>query len=413
MAECFASNKSEVEKDCFPLSYSLLDEHQKQDDALLRRLRTGHYSTSTFRCGGDSDRVQSIDLITYNGKIVVPQLLQKRMLQWYHSYLLHPGQERTQATIQQHFYWPNMRVDIQSHVKSCDICQKYKRQKKKYGHLPPKKAEAEPWEILCVDLIGPYKIHQGPNRIVNGKRVYKLPPLELKAVTMIDPATGWFEIKQYDDKRAITVAECIEQEWLNRYPWPRKIQMDRGKEFVGHEFKNMCKDDYNIKCKFITTRNPQANAIIERVHQVLGNLIRSYELEDNYMDEKDPWAGILTAAAFALRSTVHTTLKATPGQLVFGRDMMLNVKHEANWQAIKERKQRLIHKNNKRENSRRIDHTYHPGDKVLLEKDANKLERDNEGPYEVVNVFDNGTVTLRMGAILERINIRRMYPYQE
>ena len=229
---------------------------------------------------------------------------------------------------------------------------------------------------------------------------------------MIDPATGWFEIKQYDDKRAISVAEVVEQQWLNRYPWPLKIQVDRGSEFVGHEFKTMCKRDYNIKCKFITTRNPQANAIIERVHQVLGNLIQTFELEDNYMDKKDPWAGILTAAAFALHSTVHTTLKATPGQLVFGHDMILNVKHEANWQAIKEHKQKLIHMNNKHENLRRIQHTYHPGDRVLLEKEANKYERNNEGPYEVVQVFTNGTVTLQMGPILERVNIRRLTPYK-
>ena len=92
----------------------------------------------------------------------------------------------------------------------------------------------------------------------------------------------------------------------------------------------MCKKDYGIKCKVITTRNPQANAIIEHVHQVLGNLVRTFELEDNYMDEDDPCAGILTTAAFALCSIVHTTLKATPGQLVFRQDMMMNVKHKAN-----------------------------------------------------------------------------------
>ena len=105
---------------------------------------------------------------------------------------------------------------------------------------------------------------------------------------------------------------------MNRYPWPRKIQVNNGSEFVGHKFKRMCKRDYGIKCKFITTRNPQANAIIEHVHQVLGNLIRTFELKENSMDDDDPWAGILTAAAFAICSTVHTTLKATPGQLLFG-----------------------------------------------------------------------------------------------
>jgi len=54
--------------------------------------------------------------------------------------------------------------------------------------------------------------------------------------------------------------------------------------------------------------------------------------------------GILGAAIFALRATYHTTLQATPCQLIFGRDAMLNVKfEEANWQLIKQRKQNRIH----------------------------------------------------------------------
>jgi hypothetical protein len=49
--------------------------------------------------------------------------------------------------------------------------------------------------------------------------------------------------------------------------------------------------------------------------------------------------GILVAIAFALRSMYHTTLQATPGQLIFGRDMVLNVQHLTDWTAIKAHKQ--------------------------------------------------------------------------
>ena len=49
---------------------------------------------------------------------------------------------------------------------------------------------------------------------------------ELTCVTMIDPVTGWFEIKQYDDKKSITVANIVEQEWLARYPRPCLITLD-------------------------------------------------------------------------------------------------------------------------------------------------------------------------------------------
>jgi hypothetical protein len=164
---------------------------------------------------------------------------------------------------------------------------------------------------------------------------------------MIDPATGWFEIKQYDDKRSITVANIVEQEWLTYYPQPSLITLDRNSEFIGQDFCDMCVNDYGIKRKVISTRIPQANAIVERAHQTLENLIRSFQLQDKpYYDPDDPWGGILVAVAFALRSTYHTTLQAMPGQLVFGRDMVLNIQHLTDWTVIKARKQQIIHKNN-------------------------------------------------------------------
>ena len=109
--------------------------------------------------------------------------------------------------------------------------------------------------------------------------------------------------------------------------------------------------DYGIKCKPITVRNSQSIAIVERIHQVIGNIIRTFDLEANYLDNDDPWRGILTATAFAVRSTYHTTLWKMPGQLVFGCDMIFNLQHVANWEYIKQNKQRLIHKNNKAENA--------------------------------------------------------------
>jgi hypothetical protein len=160
-----------------------------------------------------------------------------------------------------------MRDQITNDISTCAICQTQKKQSKKYGLLPEKEAEAMPWDRLCVDLIGPYNIKS------NVKGV-EIPPL--KCVTMIDPATGWFEIKQYDDKKSITVATIVEQEWLTSYPRPSLITLDHGSKFIGQEFRDMCVNDYGINRKVISTRNPQANAIMERAHQMLRSLIRSF-----------------------------------------------------------------------------------------------------------------------------------------
>ena len=45
-----------------------------------------------------------------------------------------------------------MRDQITNYVQACPTCQKNKRKVKKYGWLPPKEAEAEPWDKLCIDL---------------------------------------------------------------------------------------------------------------------------------------------------------------------------------------------------------------------------------------------------------------------
>jgi transposase InsO family protein len=168
---------------------------------------------------------------------------------------------------------------------------------------------------------------------------------------MIDPGTRWFEIQQYDDKESIAVANIMEQEWFSRYPWPTQVTSNRGSKFIGQDFQKMIKEDYGEKAKPITVRNPQANAIVERVHQVIGNIICTFELENNYLDDNDPWKGILSATAFAVQSTFHTTLQNTPGQLVLGCDMILNIKHEANWEYIHAQKRKIILKNNKAENA--------------------------------------------------------------
>ena len=110
----------------------------------------------------------------------------------------------------------------------------------------------------------------------------------------------------------------------------------------------MVKEDYGIRHKPITVRNPQANAVVERIHQVIANMVRTFELENKNLDATNPWKGILNAVAFAIRSTIHTTTQSTPAQLVFGRDMMMNIQHKANWEFIRKRKQQSINQNNQR-----------------------------------------------------------------
>ena len=83
-------------------------------------------------------------------------------------------------------------------------------------------------------------------------------------------------------------------------------------------------------------RNPQSNAIIKHIHQTIGNILQSFDLMQIELDKDDLFAGILAATMFATCATYHTMLQATPTQLVFGQDAILNSTFEANWKYIKD-----------------------------------------------------------------------------
>ena len=123
----------------------------------------------------------------------------------------------------------------------------------------------------------------------------------------------------------------------------------------------------------------------------------------------------LSATAWAIRSTVHTTLDSTPGQLIFGRDMLLPIQLKTDWARIRQRKQDIIDYNVRRENLKRIEHEYRVGDKVLLEKPGliSKLSAPCTGPYRITETYTNGTVRIQRGVVNERVNIRRITPYKE
>ena len=417
VTEFLENNEICIGDDACPLDYQYLAQEQNKNAVLQRMLKSedNKFTLRPFVGGG-----KSVQLITNaKGLIIVPPSTQKRLINWYHERLQHPGRDRLYESIYQHFDWPKpgqLRNAVQWNTKTCAVCQKAKKTSRHYGQIPAKTVESKPWEVLHVDLYGPKTIKRSDGTI-----------LKFQVMTMIDPVTGWFEMKSYDDPTPETITNILEVSWLCRYPRPMVIIADRGGEFSGQFFETNLREEYGIELRLITTANPQANAVVERIHQVIGNMLRSLDMETCYLMPPpfDPFEGIIAAISFAIRSTWSTTMRATPGQLIFGRDMLLNVQHLVNWHYMQTRRQRIANENNARENSKRIPHQYKVGDKVLKAhgNPSNKkeisatLQRPFEGPYEITNVWPNGTVTIRRtvrgGAVYERINIRRIRPYHE
>ena len=107
---------------------------------------------------------------------------------------------------------------------------------------------------------------------------------------MINPAIGWFEMAQIPNKTAAEIADITEKTWFTCYPLPQQIVFDCGTEFMA-EFYKMCQNNYGLKSKPIANRNLQSNAIIEQIHQTIGNIIRTFDVSN--IVNNNPWSGIL------------------------------------------------------------------------------------------------------------------------
>jgi hypothetical protein len=118
-------------------------------------------------------------VLTLNGKIFKPTVIKNPVIDWYHQYICHPGAMRTEATIRNTMMWTGLTRNVQSYCKTCKLCQFNLKKRKQYGKLPVKVAEETPWEIVQVDLIGPWKV-KNPSGVKT-----------LRCFTAIDPATSW------------------------------------------------------------------------------------------------------------------------------------------------------------------------------------------------------------------------------
>jgi hypothetical protein len=96
--------------------------------------------------------------------------------------------------------------------------------------------------------------------------------------------------------------------------------------------------------------------------------------------------------------------------------MLFDIPLIADWQKIGKHRQQLRDLNNARENEGRIDYDYKVGQKVLLQKEVilcNAESRWHKKPWLITSVHTNGTITVQCRNKIERMNIRRVKPFEE
>jgi hypothetical protein len=139
---------------------------------------------------------------------------------------------------------------------------------------------------------------------------------------------------------------------------------DNGSEFTLH-FHALC-TTYGVKHKPTSIKNPTASAILERIHTVFTYMLRTAKLDMAKSVNASDIEIFLLDAAWAICSTHHTALKASPGAAIFGQDMLFDILLIADWKKIGEHWQKLTYLNTAHENKGRIDYDYKVSQKILV-----------------------------------------------
>ena len=383
----------------FPLNFENICREQQADAACLQLLQQPDFEAQEFY-----GTILICKQVDNQWKIVIPEALIDDAIKWYHYVTGHTGSDRLYKTLTTIFYYRGLKQKVIDFVKFCDTCQRNKNPGMSNVELPPRNATELPWETVAVDLIGPWKVD-----------IPNLGTVTFRALTIIDVCTTLSEVVRIEEKTSEHIAMKFENEWLARYPRPMQCIHDPGTEFVGLPFQSTCIMN-GIQPLPTTVKNPQSNAVCERMHATIGDTLRTMLHEyppHNLETAIEIVDSVIASSQYALRTAIHRAYNTSPGALVFGRDMLLPIPILSDWANLRARRQAIIDENNRRENLRRRFRDYHIGDEVLvLTYRPDKLESRAIGPFIVEEVHVNGTVTIRRNNnVLERINVRRLRPY--
>jgi hypothetical protein len=106
----------------------------------------------------------------------------------------------------------------------------------------------------------------------------------------------------------------------------------------------------------------------------------------------------LDNVAWAIRSTYHTILKASPGEAIFGCDMLFDILFVADGHKFGEQRQSLTNRGNQRKNAKHIDYDYNVRDKVQVIKEGILRKAEStygKEPWTITTVHTNGTIRIQ------------------
>ena len=115
--------------------------------------------------------------------------------------------------------------------------------------------------------------------------------------------------------RASTVSRCLYESVVAYFGAPQSILSDRGAEFTGIVWESLTQM-LGAKIKLTFPYYPQGNAVIERSHRTLSNMLRTMLLEKRGRD----WSSLLPSVMLYMNSMIQEKTGVSACEILLGRN---------------------------------------------------------------------------------------------
>ena len=242
--------------------------------------------------------------LRFKGRLCVPQKAEIKddILREAHRtpYTIHPGETKMYRDLKQNFWWKRMKVDIANYVASCGICQQVKAEHKRpAGLLQPLEVPQWPWDDISMDFV--VALPRSPR----GKdAIWVVVDRFSKSAHFIPIRTT----SSVSDLAPIYVREIVRLHGV-----PKTIISDRDAKFVS-KFWESLQGALGTQLRLSTAFHPQTDGQSERTIQTLEDMLRSCVLS-----WKGSWEDQLPLAEFAYNNSYHSSIRAAPFEVLYGR----------------------------------------------------------------------------------------------
>ena len=211
----------------------------------------------------------------------------------------HLSSKKMKDQVQRRAYWTGWANDVEQFCKSCPACAQYHRGGLKRRGKLQEMLVGSPGERISIDITGKHPKSRRGNSYI---------------LTVIDHFTKFADGFPIPNHEATTVAKVLINRWIVYYGTPLQILSDKGAEFEGHLFAELCKAMAIDKAR-TTAYKPSTNACVERFHRTLNSMLGKVVCS-NHRD----WDERLPYVLAAYRSTRHESTQYSPNFLTYLRE---------------------------------------------------------------------------------------------